>query len=55
MRVDNAITLVVKDVGEREKFEQAGFTSAGLADDVDMAASIATEQPELMIDASEIG
>ena len=53
--VDDAVALVVENIREGEKFEQATFAGTGLADDIDVAGAIATEQAELVVDAAEVG
>ena len=55
MRVDDTIALIVENVREGEKFEEAGFAGAGLADDIDVAGAVATKEAELVVDAAEIG
>ena len=54
MGVDNAVALVVIDVAECEQREKAGFTGAGLTDDVDMTRAVAAIHTKLMFDAAEI-
>ena len=54
MGVDDTIALIVKNIGKREQFQEAGFSSAGLADYVDMTTAVASEETELVIDATEV-
>ena len=55
MWVDNAITLIIEDVGESEELEETGFTGAGLTDDVDVTGAVAAQETELVVDAAEVG
>ena len=52
--VDNAVTLIVENVGEGEKFEKSRFAGAGLTDNINMARTVATKKSKLMVDATEI-
>ena len=52
--VDNTVALVIINIGEREKFEESGFTGAGLTDNVNVAGAVAAEKPELVVDAAEV-
>lgn len=54
VRVDDTITLIIKDVAEGKKLQHTGFAGAGLADNVDVAGAVATIHAELVIDAAEI-
>ena len=55
VRIDDAIALIIENVGESEEFEKAGFTSTGLADDIDVAGTVTAEETKLVIDTAEIG
>ncbi len=52
--IDDAIALIIIDVGESEKFEEAALPCAGLTNDVDVARAVAAGEAELVVDAAEI-
>ena len=55
VRIDDAVALIIENVREGEKLKKAGFTSAGLTDDIDVAGAVTAEETKLVIDTAEIG
>ena len=55
VRIDDTITLVIKNVRKGKKLEQTRLTCTSLADDVNVTRAITAEHTELMVDATEIG
>ena len=54
MGIDDAVALIVKNVGEGKEFEKSAFPCASLADDIDMTRAITPSKSELVVDATEI-
>lgn len=54
VRVNNTITLIVKNIRECKKFEHAAFPCSSLTNNINVTRAIATEQAKLMVDPSEI-
>ena len=53
--VDDAITLVIKHIGECKEFKHTRFAGASLANDINVTRTVASQHAELVVDATEVG